>query len=113
MTTARDAQKQRAVEVHSAQAGLFAARYRELDHDPYASCFNYSRHRLEALLDRLLPARGDGLHLLDAGCGTGYHLARARARGFTVTGVDGSEQILEQAASACSGAVLHLSDCAV
>ncbi len=110
MTTARDAQKERAVEVHSAQADLFAARYRELDLDPYASCFNYSRRRLEALLDRLLPARGDGLRLLDAGCGTGRHLARARARGFTVAGVDGSEQMLEQAARSCPGAELHRSD---
>ena len=110
MTTAEDAQKERAVEVHSAQAGLFAARYRELDLDPYASCFNYSRRRLEALLDRLLPAKGDGLRLLDVGCGTGHHLARTRARGFTVAGVDGSEEMLAQAARACPGAELHRSD---
>ena len=110
MTTARDARKERAVEVHSAQAGLFAARYRALDLDPYASCFNYSRRRLETLLDRLLPARGDGLRLLDVGCGTGHHLARARARGFTVAGVDGSAEMLEQAARACPGAELQRSD---
>jgi ubiquinone/menaquinone biosynthesis C-methylase UbiE len=108
MTTARDIRKERAVEVHSAQADLFAARYRDLD--PYASCFNYSRRRLEAVLDRLLPARGDGLRLLDVGCGTGHHLAQARARGFTVAGVDGSEEMLEQAARSCPGAELHLSD---
>ncbi len=110
MTTARDAQKERAVEVHSAQAGLFAARYRALDLDPYASCFNYSRRRLETLLDRLLPARGDGLRLLDVGCGTGHHLARARARGFVLAGVDGSEEMLEQAARACPEAELQRSD---
>src|SRR6266702_3579019 len=108
MTTAEDAQKERAVEVHSAQAGLFAAGYRELD--PYASCFNYSRRRLETLLDRLLPARGDGLRLLDVGCGTGHHLARTRARGFTVAGVAGSEEMLEQAARSCPGAELRRSD---
>jgi ubiquinone/menaquinone biosynthesis C-methylase UbiE len=110
MTNAGDARKDRAVEVHSAQAGLFAARYVELDRDPYASCFNYSRRRLEVLLDRLLPARGDGLRLLDVGCGTGHHMARARARGFTVTGVDGSPEMLEQAARACPGAELHRCD---
>ncbi len=110
MTTARDARKDHAVEVHSAQAGLFAARYRELDLDPYASCFNYSRHRLEAFFDRLLPARGDGLRLLDVGCGTGHHLARARARGFTVAGVDGSPEMLEQAARACPEAELRRCD---
>jgi len=108
MTTAEDAQKEHAVKVHSAQAGLFAARYRELD--PYASCFNYSRRRLEALLDRLVPAKGDGLRLLDVGCGTGHHLARTRGRGFAVAGVDGSEEMLEQAARACPGAELHRSD---
>lgn len=110
MTTARDAQKERAVEVHSAQSGFFAARYRELDLDPYASCFNYSRRRLETLLDLLLPARGAGLRLLDVGCGTGHHLARAQARGFTVAGVDGSEEMLEQAARSCPGAELYRSD---
>jgi len=110
MTTARDAQKERAVEVHSAQASLFAARYRELDFDPYASCFNYSRRRLETLLDRVLPASGEGLRLLDVGCGTGHHLTRARARGFTVAGVDGSEEMLAQAARACPEAELRRSD---
>ena len=110
MTAAEDAQKERAIEVHSAQADLFAARYRELELDPYASCFNYSRRRLEALLDRLLPARGDGLRLLDVGCGTGYHLARARARGFALAGVDGSEEMLEQAARSCPGAELRRAD---
>jgi ubiquinone/menaquinone biosynthesis C-methylase UbiE len=108
VSDAEDAQKERAIEVHSTQAGLFAARYREVD--PYASCFNYSRRRLEVLLDRLLPPSGAGLRLLDVGCGTGHHLARAAARGFTVAGVDGSQEMIEQAARSCPGAELHRSD---
>lgn len=110
MTATEDAQKARAIEVHSSQADLFAARYQGLELDPYASCFNYSRRRLEGLLDCLLPVRGDGLRLLDVGCGTGHHLARARERGFAVAGVDGSEEMLEQAARLCPGVELHRSD---
>lgn len=110
MTAAEDSQKERVIEAHSSQADLFAARYRELELDPYASCFNYSRRRLEALLDRLLPARGDGLRLLDVGCGTGHHLARARERGYAVAGVDGSDEMLDRAARLCPGAELHRAD---
>ena len=68
-----------AVAQHSKEAADFAASYAQLDRDPYASCFAYSRRRLELLLARVLPARGDGLRLLDLGCGTGHHLAQLRA----------------------------------
>ncbi len=90
-------QRQRAIDTHSAQASLFAARYAAIQQDPYQSCFLYSRKRLNEWLDTFLPARGDGKQLLDVGCGTGYHMARYRDRGFSITGVDGSEEMLRQA----------------
>lgn len=90
-------QKQRAIDTHSDQAALFAARYAAIQQDPYQNCFLYSRKRLNEWLDSFLPARGDGKQLLDVGCGTGYHMARYRERGFTITGVDGSEEMLRQA----------------
>ncbi len=90
-------QKQLAVDTHSEQAELFANRYEEIKEDPYRNCFVYSRRRLNLWLDKFMPERGDGLKLLDVGCGTGYHLARYRERGFDISGMDGSEDMLKQA----------------
>jgi ubiquinone/menaquinone biosynthesis C-methylase UbiE len=92
-----DAQKQLAINQHSRQADEFAQRYRDLDSSAYASCFAYSRRRLDVLLERQLPRRGDGLRLLDIGCGTGHQMASLRGRGFEVAGVDGSSDMLEHA----------------
>ncbi len=97
MTVSEDQQKQLAVETHSEQAGLFAERYSTIAEDPYQNCFKYSRYLLDGWLDKFIPERGDGLKMLDLGCGTGYHLAKYRERGFELTGVDGSEEMLEQA----------------
>ena len=88
-------QRPRAVEVHSDQAELFAARYGEVD--PYGSCFGYSRMRLDRLLDRYLAPTSEGVRLLDVGCGTGHQLASWSARGYEVAGIDGSSEMLEPA----------------
>jgi ubiquinone/menaquinone biosynthesis C-methylase UbiE len=103
-------QKQLAIQVHSQQAHEFAASYRTLRQDAYSSCFTYSRHRLDLWLDRYLPERGDGLRLLDVGCGTGHHLARLRQRGFVVAGVDGSSEMLTCARLNDPDADLHCAD---
>lgn len=92
-----EAQKQLAVDTHSEQSKLFAERYRQIQEDPYRDCFVYSRRRLNLRLDKFLPERGEGLSMLDVGCGTGYHLNRYRERGFDLSGMDGSEEMLRQA----------------
>lgn len=97
MNNSENLQKKLAVDVHSEQSALFAERYGEIEKNPYQNCFVYSRKRLNLWLDRFLPERGDGLKLLDVGCGTGYHLARYHERGFEISGVDGSKDMLEQA----------------
>jgi ubiquinone/menaquinone biosynthesis C-methylase UbiE len=103
-----EAQKKLAIEQHSRQANQFADRYRASGH--YSSCFLYSRKRLDAWLDRSIPSSGQGLRLLDVGCGTGSHIARYIARGFDAAGVDGSEKMLEHARAANPSAVLELAD---
>lgn len=96
-------QKQQAIDVHSDQSALFAQRYEEIAKDPYRNCFTYSRKRLNEWLDRFMPADGHGVRLLDVGCGTGYHLARYRDRGFEISGVDGSADMLTHARAANPG----------
>lgn len=100
-------QSERAIEVHSRQAAEFDARYERLARDPYETCFAYSRMRLDALLARYIPARGDGRRLLDVGVGTGHHLAQLRARGYKGCGIDGSLAMLERAEAANPGADLR------
>jgi ubiquinone/menaquinone biosynthesis C-methylase UbiE len=92
-----DPRKQRAVDIHSLQAGEFAASYDDMTSDAYRTCFTYSRKRLDALIEGYLPERGDGLKAVDIGCGTGHYMARLRSRGFEVAGVDGSEEMLAHA----------------
>lgn len=103
-------QKHRAVETHSAQAELFASRYGGMAGDPYHDCFVYSRRRLNLWLDRFLPVSGAGLKLLDVGCGTGYHLARYRTRGFEIVGMDGSAEMLREARSVNPSVEFHQGD---
>lgn len=102
------AQESEAVRVHSEQAGLFRDRYEELAGDPYRSCFAYTRRRLHARLDALLPPGRIGARLLDLGCGTGHHLAWAHGKGYECSGVDGSEAMLAQAGRLNPGADLRL-----
>jgi SAM-dependent methyltransferase len=103
-------QKAQAIETHSRQADAFAAAYATAPEETYRSCFTYSRRRLDAWLDRLMPAASPGSRLLDVGCGTGHHLARYRRQGFEVVGVDGSAEMLALARAANPGIALQRVD---
>lgn len=84
-----------AIESHSDDAAKFAESYEQSG--PYRSTFAYSRHRLDAFTARYLPSEANGATLLDVGCGTGHVLSALRERGFTGSGVDGSEAMLKHA----------------
>ncbi len=110
MSKSDQIQKKLAVETHSEQAELFAERYSTIVDDPYANCFRYSRYQLDRWLDRVIPQDGTGLKMLDLGCGTGYHMANYRRRGFEMTGVDGSAEMLKEARQINPEIEFHQSD---
>ena len=93
----QDIQKEEAIGTQSDRADQFAGSYDVLEKQSYQDCFTYSRYRLNELLEKYLPTGGTGLRLLDAGCGTGHHLAELRKRGYEVAGVDASKEMLRYA----------------
>lgn len=103
-------QKQAAVDTHSVQAAQFQSRYDREMLDPYATCFAYSRLRLNLWLERFLPRPSRPLSLLDIGCGTGHHMKALAARGYDVSGVDGSDKMLAVAQEINPGADVRQAD---
>lgn len=93
----QDIQKKEAIGTQSERADQFAGSYEVLEKESYQDCFTYSRYRLNELLEKYLPEDGAGLRLLDAGCGTGHHMAELRKRGYEVAGVDASKEMLKYA----------------
>jgi 2-polyprenyl-3-methyl-5-hydroxy-6-metoxy-1,4-benzoquinol methylase len=57
--------------------------------------------RIRIVFEDVLPARLEGLRLLDAGCGTGRFSAIAAARGARVTALDVGERLLAKVAEKC------------
>ena len=86
-----------AIEYHTTKAGEFERRYRAFAEDPYRSIFTYGRKKIEELLDREIARFSSGARALDAGCGTGFNVARLLGRGFDVTGVEPSVGMRERA----------------
>lgn len=106
----QEAQKKEAIQTQSDRADQFAESYEVLAEEAYEDCFKYSRHRLHKLLEEYLPQDGAGLKLLDAGCGTGHHMAELGRRGYEVAGVDASPEMLEHARSNNPDAVVLEAD---
>lgn len=58
----------------------------------YIAEFQYIRKQLSTYIP-------DGAHLLELGCGTGKHAEHFCSAGYTVTGIDSSTEMIEQARS--------------
>ena len=93
-----------------------AAAERYSNYDPFARV--YQRHWsrevpgqiLSVIDDLLLPRLPRGARILDLCCGTGYIAAELNARGFAVTGLDGSKEMLRYARRAAPAAHFILAD---
>jgi SAM-dependent methyltransferase len=71
----------------AAYAGLYDAMYAEKDYGRECD-----------LIERSFATHGEGVRtVLDLGCGTGNHALRLAARGYAVTGVDLSSEMLRRA----------------
>lgn len=80
--------------------------------------WTYNRHWADQWLPRVLPLferliladLPSGAAIVDLCCGTGQLAAALTKRGFRVTGVDGSEEMLRYARHNAPGAEFHLAD---
>ena len=88
--------RRRAVDVHDETADHFAAWYRS--DDVFDSEFRYGRHLIDQVWARCVDELPAGAKCLDIGCGLGIYMARLRARGFEVTGIEPSAEMRRQAA---------------
>ena len=67
--------------------------------------------REKPFLDRFLDMATPGSHILDLGCGSGEPIARyLLERGFRVTGVDSSQEMLHRARACCPKGIFFLDD---
>jgi SAM-dependent methyltransferase len=71
---------------------------------------SYAKLQLACLERLLLPKVQPPAPLLDVCCGTGHLVQALVARGYPVTGLDGSEQMLRYAAKNAPGAFFQLTD---
>ncbi len=89
---------------------------RHRDYDRFARFYNlywaegYLKEVEYGLEERILPLLAPGSRALDLCCGTGQLAAWLAARGFEVTGLDGSEEMLRLARQNAPDAKLVLAD---
>jgi ubiquinone/menaquinone biosynthesis C-methylase UbiE len=96
MTSDDSWSRKRAVDVHDETADDFAAWYRS--DDVFDSEFRYGRHLIDQYWARCVDALPAGAKCFDIGCGLGVYMARLRARGLAVTGIEPSAEMRRQAA---------------
>ena len=96
--------KAHVIDVQETFAPRFDAWYKDLEADPYRSTFTYGRMKGERFIDAALDRLPAGARVLDVGCGTGFHVARMRERGFDVVGIEPGAELRRRARANNPGA---------
>lgn len=96
--------RQVAIDHHDAVSADFESLYANLKKDPFTNAFTYGRVKLDQLVDTLFSSLPEGAAILDIGCGTGEHLARAQRHGLVATGIEPAASMLEVAKRNVPGA---------
>ncbi|MBL8909914.1 MAG: methyltransferase domain-containing protein [Archangium sp.] len=77
-----------AVDHHSEVASVFEDYYRDMARSRFTNAFTYGRFKVDVALDAEVKKLAPGSSILDVGCGTGAYLARYKASGFEVAGIE-------------------------
>jgi SAM-dependent methyltransferase len=96
--------RQAAIESHDRDAAKFEAWYGALDRSRFSNAFTYGRSKIDALIADLFETLPNGARVLDVGCGTGEHLARAAKQGLRPFGVEPAPAMLDFARRNVPGA---------
>jgi SAM-dependent methyltransferase len=110
MPVVDESQKARAIALHGERAERFDQHYTDLEENPYESTFRYGRKKIEELIDDILESLPKNARALDVGCGTGFNVARLRERGFSVIGVEPSDDMRKRAVANNPGADIRDGD---
>lgn len=105
-----DGDKAYVIDVQETFAPKFDAWYRDLETDPYRSTFTYGRMKAERYIEAGMNRMAPGGRVLDVGCGTGFHVARLRERGFDVVGIEPGEDLRRRARANNPGAQIEDGD---
>lgn len=97
MPIVEESQKARAIALHGEKADNFDQHYQDLEDNPYESTFRYGRKKIEEFIDGILESLPANARALDVGCGTGFNVARLRERGFSVLGIEPSDDMRARA----------------
>lgn len=87
-----------AIKRHDLDATWFQKQYQE-DRKEIFNPFSYGRQQVLDELSEVLKQLPKGANILDVGCGTGHLAHWMQQQGFTVTGVEPSEEMLKYAKS--------------
>jgi ubiquinone/menaquinone biosynthesis C-methylase UbiE len=85
-----------AIKRHDLDAPFFQTEYEKVE-DKYADEFLYGRYHINEELENIISKLPKGAKILDIGCGTGHLCHYLEGKGFYVTGIEPSENMLSYA----------------